>query len=61
MEVVVKDYEKIGANKLVGKAAISLQPLLSKNTASLSSTLIDKNGKPTTVKLTFLDCPIKIL
>ena len=57
----MKDYEKIGSNKLVGKATISLQPLLSKKTTSLSSTLNDKNGKPTTVKLTFLDCPIGII
>ena len=57
----MKDYEKIGSNKLVGKATISLQPLLSKKATSLSSTLNDKNGKPTTVKLTFLDCPIEII
>ncbi|XP_057307144.1 myoferlin-like [Hydractinia symbiolongicarpus] len=55
IEVTVKDHEKIGRNRLVGKATISLTPLLKPGSTSapFSATLNDSNGRPTTGKITF--------
>ena len=52
IEVVVKDHEKIGRNRLVGQATVSLQQLCKPGATSvnLSAVLNDSNGRPTTVR-----------
>ncbi|XP_047127416.1 myoferlin isoform X1 [Hydra vulgaris] len=55
IDVVVKDYEKIGRNRLVGQATISLQQLCKPGVTSitLTGTLNDANGRPTTGSVSF--------
>ena len=45
----MKDHQNIGRNRVVGKADVYLQELLTTNTATFSSVLFDKNDRPTTV------------
>ena len=49
LDVTVKDHEKIGRNRLVGKATIPLSQLLNQNSHAFTQVLADGNGRPTTV------------
>ena len=49
IEVTVKDYEKIGRNRLLGSASIPIGSLLQEANKEFSATLNDGQGRATTV------------
>ncbi|XP_067936252.1 myoferlin-like isoform X2 [Watersipora subatra] len=54
IDVELKDWERIGSDKLIGKAVVAARDLISKKQIEVSLPLSDKNGRPTgaTVDLT---------
>jgi len=53
LEIVVKDHEKIGRDRVIGKAMVYLQPLLKAPSHQFTAKLNDKNDRPTTGQIMF--------
>lgn len=50
LEITVKDFERIGRNRLIGSVSIPLSGLLNTPSKELTAILNDANGRPTTVR-----------